>query len=134
MYNEGFENMSVDEKKMKFGNVLVQKSFEFGIRIVKSYKILSGRDKTIYPIYKQLLRSGTSIGANVAEAQSAFSKKEIISKLGISLKEAKESEYWLRLLKETDYLYENEYESLFRDCQELIKLLTAIIKTSKQNL
>lgn len=134
MYNEGFENMAVDEKKVKFENVLVQKSFEFGIRIVKSYKILSTRDKSIYPIYKQLLRSGTSIGANVAEAQSAFSKKEFISKLGISLKEARESEYWLRLLKETEYLHENEYKSLFKDCQELIKLLTAIIKTSKQNL
>ena len=66
---------------MKFENVLVNKSFEFAIRIVKSYKILSERDKSIYPIYKQLLRSGTSIGANVAEAQSAFSKKEFISKL-----------------------------------------------------
>ena len=66
---------------MKFENVLVHKSFEFAIRIVKSYKILSERDKSIYPIYKQLLRSGTSIGVNVAEAQSAFSKKEFISKL-----------------------------------------------------
>ena len=119
---------------MKFENVLVQKSFEYTIRIVKRYKILSERDKSILPIYKQLLRSGTSIGANVAEAQSAFSKKEFISKLGISLKEVRESEYWLRLLRATDFLRENEYESLYKDCLELMKLLTAIIKSSKQNL
>jgi len=75
---------------IKSENVLVQKSFEYALLIVNSYKILLARDKSIYPLYKQPLRSGTSIGANVAEAQSAFSKKEFISKLGISLKEARE--------------------------------------------
>jgi four helix bundle protein len=79
-----------------------------------------------------LLRAGTSIGANVSEAQSAFTKKDFINKLGISLKESKEAEYWLKLLKESDVISEKEFQSLINDCEEIIKLLTSIIKTSKE--
>jgi four helix bundle protein len=123
--------MLVFEKEIAFGSTLVSKSFEFSKRIINSYKILSQRDSSIYPLYKQLLKSGTSIGANIAEAQTAFSKKDFISKLGIALKEAKETEYWLKLLNETNYITEKEFKSLFFDCAELLKMLTASIKTSK---
>ena len=81
---------------------------------------------------KQLLRSGTSIGANVAEAQQAQSRPDFISKLNIALKEAVETNYWLRLLQATDYLTQAEFCSIFSDCRELEKLLTAIIKSSKE--
>lgn len=81
-----------------------------------------------------MLRSGTSIGANITEAQSAYSKKDFINKLGISLKEARESEYWIRPLITTNYLDKNESDSIQNDCEELIKLLTTIIKSSKKNI
>lgn len=85
----------------EFGkNIIELKSFSFGVRIVKLYKFLIKKDRYLEPIFKQLLKSGTSIGANVSESQSAYSKKDFINKLGIALKEAKETEYWLRLLKE----------------------------------
>ena len=80
---------------------------------------------------KQLLRAGTSIGANIAESQQAQSRPDFISKLCIALKEAGETDYWLRLLRATDYLSENEYDSLIIDCKELEKLLTTIIKSTK---
>lgn len=80
------------------------------------------------------MRSGTSIGANIAEAQSAYTKKDFINKLGISLKEARESKYWIKLLVETDHLDKKESASIKNDCEELIKLLTAIIKSSKNNI
>jgi four helix bundle protein len=83
---------------------------------------------------KQLTRCGTSIGANIVEAINAISKKEFIAKLNISLKEAFETRYWLELLRETEYLSENQFISMGDDCTELIKLLTSIIKTTKKNL
>ena len=83
--------MLVFEKEFVYGSILVSKSFEFSKRILNGYRILSKRNISIYPLYKQLLKSGTSIGANIAEAQTAFSKKDFISKLGITLKEAKET-------------------------------------------
>ena len=81
----------------------------------------------------QLLRSGTSIGANVTEADQAQSKADFISKMGIANKEAHETKYWLNLLHKTDYINDDEYSSIFEDCQELIRLLQAIIKTAKDN-
>jgi len=81
-----------------------------------------------------LLRSGTSIGANINEAQEAQSKADFISKLSISLKEARESKYWIELLKETDYLSENEANSIIEDLVEILKLLTSIIKSTKHNI
>ena len=108
-----------------------EKSFQFAIRIVRLYQYLTD-SKREYHLSKQLPRSGTSIGANVAEAQQAQSRADFISKLSISLKEASETDYWLRLLNATEYLSDSEFISVHSDCTELEKLLTAIIKTAKQ--
>ena len=85
-----------------------------------------------FVLSKQLLRSGTSIGANISESQQAQSRADFVNKLNISLKEAYETNYWLRLLRETDYLSPVEFQSVYSDCQELERLLISIIKTSKQ--
>jgi len=97
------------------------------------YKYLC-KEKKEFVISKQVLRSGTSIGANVAEANSAFSKKDFICKLGISLKECSETAHWLDILKDTDFLSEKAYESIHSDCIEITKLLTSSIKTAKRNM
>ena len=110
---------------------VAEKSFAFAIRIVNAYKHLTA-DKKEYVLAKQLLRCGTSIGANISEAQQAQSRADFLSKLSISLKEASETNYWLRLLNATDFLSDLEFNSLITDCRELEKMLTAIIKTSKQ--
>lgn len=126
--------MFVFEKSVKYGNVVLEKSFKFSIRVVKLFEYLIIKNRNIEPLLKQLLRSGTSIGANITEALSAYSKKDFINKLGISLKEARESEYWLRLLTATNHLDKKESDSIQKDCEELIKLLTTIIKSSKNNI
>ena len=108
-----------------------RKSFLFAVRIVKLSNHLNTAKKE-YVLSKQLLRSGTSIGANIAEAEQAQSKADFISKMNIALKEAVETNYWLRLLQATDYLSETEFASIYSDCRELEKMLTAIVKTSKQ--
>ena len=97
------------------------------------YQILV-KDKKEYTLAKQLLRSGTSIGANVREAQNAESAADFVHKLSISLKEANETEYWLCLLRDTDFLTEKEFHSIHDDIVSIIKMLTAIIKTKKRNL
>ena len=112
-------------------NTVELKSFQFAARIVKLCKHLRSTKKE-YTLSKQLLRSGTSIGANVAEAQQAQSRPDFVSKLNIALKEAVETNYWLRLLQAPDYLTQTEFQSIFSDCRELEKLLTSIIKTSKE--
>ena len=114
-------------------NVLLDKSKLFAIRIVNLYKYLCN-DKKEYVLSKQILRSGTSIGANVKESIYAQSKLDFISKLSIALKEASETEYWLELLYQTEYVNSIQFESIHNDCVELLKLLTAIIKSSKRNL
>ena len=106
------------------------KSFRFAVRIVNLCKYLQA-DKKEYILSKQILRCGTSIGANIAEAQQAQSRADFINKLNISLKEAYETDYWLRLLYETQYLDEEAFQSIFSDCCELEKLLISIIKTTK---
>ena len=106
------------------------KSFQFAIRIVNLCKYLQQEQKE-YILSKQLVRSGTSIGANVAEAQQAQSKPDFIHKMNIALKEVCETDYWLRLLYATNYLTEKEYESIISDCTETGKLLTAIVKSAK---
>ncbi len=111
-------------------NTIEEKSFHFSVRIVRLCRLLQ-EEKKEYILSKQLLRAGTSIGANVAESQQAQSRADFISKLNISLKEAVESNYWIRLLRATDYLSETEFESIIADCRELEKLLTAIIKSSR---
>lgn len=113
-------------------NVLKQKSYEFAIRIVNLYKHLVSDFKE-YVLSKQVLRSGTSVGANVAEANQAQSDPDFISKLSIALKETVETIYWLELLKDTNYITETQAESLLQDCNELKAILIASIKTKKQN-
>ena len=111
-------------------SVLEQKSFQFSIRIVDLCRHLRNSRKE-YTLSKQLLRSGTSIGANIAEAQQAQSKADFISKLSIALKETTETKYWIRLISAPGYLSEQEYQSIFSDCIELEKMLVSSVKTSK---
>jgi four helix bundle protein len=114
---------------MAHKNIALEKSKAFAIRIYHLYKDLC-ETKREYVLAKQLLRSGTSIGANLTEAQYSVSKKEFIYKVSISLKEAAETEYWIELLKETAVITEAEYSSLIADCRELLRLLISISKTS----
>ena len=113
-------------------NISVEKSFAFAVRIVNLYKYLTKKRKE-YVLSKQLLRSGTSIGANIAEAQRGQSKADFIAKMSIASKEANETHYWLKLLYKTDYLNKSQYESMNTDVNELISILTAICKTSNLN-
>ncbi|MBJ6117006.1 four helix bundle protein [Pontibacter sp. BT310] len=114
-------------------NVIVAKSYAFAIRIVKLYEHLKG-EKQEYVLAKQLLRSGTSVGANVEEAVAGQSTIDFIHKLSIARKEARESSYWLRLLHDTAYIKQNHFESIHADCEEIIKILNSIIITSKAKL
>ena len=111
-------------------NVVKDKSFAFAVRIVNLYKYLTN-DKKEFVLSKQLLRSGTAIGALIRESEHAESKADFIHKLSIALKEANETDYWLDLLHQTDYLTEKEYQSIKDNIIELLKLLATIIKTSK---
>ena len=112
-------------------NVLKIKSYSFAIRIVKLSQFLQN-DKKEFVLSKQLLRSGTAIGALIREAEYAQSKTDFIHKLSIALKEANETEYWINILKDTGYIDEKLFESLLNDCQEILKLLVSSIKTAKQ--
>ena len=109
-------------------NIGLEKSRKFAIRIYNLYKHLCDT-KREYTLAKQLLRSGTSIGANLSEAQYAVSKKEFLVKTTISLKECAETEFWLDLLKETGLLTQNEYNSIIQECKEILKLLITSTKT-----
>jgi len=112
-------------------NVIVDKSKLFAVRIINLYKYLSN-EKREYVLSKQILRSGTSIGANVKEAIRGQSKADFYAKMNIALKESSETEYWLELLYETDYLTEQQFKSIYPDCQELIKILMSITKTQNE--
>jgi len=114
------------------GNVIADKSFAFAIRIVKLYKWMC-KEKREFVLSKQLLRSGTSVGANISEALQGQSKRDFLMKMNIALKEASETNYWLRLLKETDYLTERQQRSILNDCIELEKLLTSIVRTTSNS-
>ena len=114
-------------------NTVKEKSVRFAVIIVKFYKFLTD-EKHEFVMSKQILRSGTSIGANIAESNNAISKKDFLSKLYIALKECSETLYWLDLLYRTEYLDENQYRSLQADCDELYRLLQSITKTIKTNL
>lgn len=109
-----------------------QKSFSFAVRIVKLTKYLR-ENKKEQVLSKQLLRCGTSIGANVAEAQQAQSRPDFISKFNIALKEAAETDYWLCLLHETGYLSNQQFSSIIFDCREVEKILVSIVKSAKSN-
>ena len=110
-------------------NPIVDLTYQFGVRIVKFYKYLT--TKQVYVLSKQLLRCGTSIGANVHESIHAQSKADFISKMNIALKEADETDYWLRLLRDSDVINEQEFVSLRKDVKQIIGTLVKIIKTSK---
>ena len=110
---------------------IYEKSMKFAVRIVKLSQYLR-ESKEEYVLSKQVLRSGTSIGANAAEARQAKSKREFIAKMSISLSEASETEFWLELLYRSEYLKSEEYESMAEDSRELEKILTAIVKTSRK--
>ncbi len=117
---------------MKQRSIIGEKSLAYAIRIVKLYKYLyENKRETV--LSKQLLRSGTSIGANTRESKNAQSRNDFLNKLNIALKEADETEYWLELLYQTEYLDENEYQSIQKDTSELIKILTSIIKKLKED-
>lgn len=116
---------------MKGENVVYDRALNFSVRIVKLYRYLV-EDKVEYVMSKQLLRSGTSIGANISESVSAESTSDFIHKLAISQKEAEETLYWLLLLFKTDYLSETQYNSVSADCIEIKKLLSSIALTLKQ--
>ena len=113
-------------------SVTLDKSKDFAIRIVNLYKYLCN-EKREFIMSKQILRCGTSIGANLSEAICGISRNDFLAKVFISLKECAETRYWLELLNKTDYLSDSEVKSIDNDCTELIKLLTSTIKTTRRN-
>ena len=115
-----------------FGTLLEDKCMNFSVRIVNLCRFLN-EEKHEYNISKQMFRSGTSIGANVAEAQCAVSRNDFVSKLYISLKESNETLYWLRLLYNTRYLSEIQFKSVYADCEELKRILMSVTKNARAN-
>jgi four helix bundle protein len=111
-------------------NILQEKSYVFALRIIKLYKYLCSEHKE-YELSRQVLKSGTSIGANVEEAIGGQSEKDFLSKLSISYKEARETHYWLRLLNDSDYIETKAFDSIISECNELLKLIGSIQKTIK---
>jgi len=118
---------------MKQNNIVQEKSFAFAVRIINLYKYLT-EQKQEYILSKQILRSGTSIGANIEESIGGQSDKDFLSKISISYKETRETIYWLKLLKETDYISEKMYNSTFADAEELCKIIGKIQTTIKKNV
>lgn len=114
-------------------NLILTKSKMFSLRVIKLYKYLC-EEKREFVLSKQLLRSGTSIGANARESKNAQSTSDFINKLSIALKEADETQYWLELLHESDFLDDKQFQSIYTDASELIALLVSIIKTTKNKL
>jgi len=121
--------MSV-ELKNESKSIIADKSYTFALQIISVYKELKKENEFV--LSRQILRSGTSIGANVNEAISAISKKDFVFKLGISLKEARETKYWLNLLKDSYFISQEIFNKSNKDCDELIKVLSSIILTTKQ--
>ncbi len=117
---------------MKTDNIVQAKSFDFAVRVVNLSKFLI-EEKREFVLSKQVLRSGTSVGANVEEAIGGFSSNDFLYKMTTSYKEARETRYWLRLLHECNYINDEAFQSISSDCEELIRLLTKIIKTTKEH-
>ena len=115
---------------MKNDNVIVEKSLNFAVRIVNLYKYLCS-EKQEFVMSKQLLRSGTSVGANVHEGIEGQSKADFVAKMSIALKEISETGYWIEILHRTEYLSDEQYQSINSDCKEIAKILTSIVKNSK---
>ena len=118
---------------MKKENVVMNKSYAFALRIVKLYKYLV-YEKKEYVLSKQLLRSGTSIGALIREGEHAQSKADFLNKMNVALKEANETQYWIELLRDSSYLSFEESLSIYDNANELIRLLASIVKSTKQSL
>jgi len=118
--------------KMTKDNVTYKKAYNFAIRIVKAYQYLC-EEKKEYVLSKQMLRSGTSIGANIAEANGAISEADFSNKISIAYKECLETKYWLSLLKDTDYVSEKSFESMHTDADEIAKILFSILKKTRIN-
>ena len=116
-------------------NVIREKGFQFAVRIVRLYQYLTNAENSHreFVMAKQVLRSGTSVGANIRESRRAQTTRDFLTKLYIALKEADETGYWLELLKETGYISEEQYDSINKDCEEILKLLSSIILTTKTN-
>ena len=117
---------------MKEENLILQKSKAFALRIIKLSQYLNDEKKE-YVLSRQVLKSGTSIGANVKEAVRAQSTADFLSKMQIALKEASETEYWLELLTESEYITGNAADSVLQDCREQIRIITSIVRTTKEN-
>lgn len=117
---------------MKEENIIQEKSYAFAVRIIRLCQFLTEKKKE-FVLSKQILRSGTSIGANIEEAIGGQSRPDFISKINIAYKEARETSYWLRLLKDTDFISPTEFDSIHADVYELRKIMGAILKTSKSN-
>ena len=113
-------------------NILLEKSFAFAVRVVRAYKYLVD-DKKEFVLSKQFLRSGTSIGANAEEAIGGQSRPDFVAKMNIAYKEARETNYWIRLLQATDYFAEAQAKSLLSDNEELLKIISSILITTKNN-
>ena len=122
-----------DKLSMMKENVVKNKSFAFAVRVIKLHQFLCEQKKE-YILSKQLLRSGTSVGAMVREAEHAETKNDFKHKMGIAQKEINETIYWLELLKETNYITQEQFESINSDAIEIIKLITAILKSTKNNI
>ena len=114
-------------------NVIQEKSYRLAVRVVNLYKYLVDERKA-YALARQVLRSGTSIGANVEEALGGQSKKDFVAKMSIAYKEARETHYWIRLLRDTDYLNPDQAHSLLTDLDEILKITASILKTSKESI
>ena len=124
----------MENGKLKVGKGAVEvKSYNFALRIINLYKFVAFKRKESI-LSKQILRSGTAIGALVKESEHAQSKADFLNKMNIALKEANETEYWLMLLKDSNYIDEQNFNSIHKDLIEIIKLLVSIVKTTKQNL
>lgn len=121
-------NMEYTEKE----NIILTKTYNFAIRIVRLYQYLC-REKKEFELSKQVLRSGTSIGANAEEAAGGLSRKDFLAKLGVSYRETRETRYWLRLLRDTDYISIEQAQSMLNDAEEILRIITAIQKSTKDN-
>ena len=118
---------------MKQDNTILQKSDDFAVRIINLYKHLA-YEKNEYVLSKQILRSGTSIGANICEAVCGFSKKDFLSKMYIAFKESNETLYWIHLLYRTEYIDKEGYLSIKKDCEDIINMLSSITKTTSNSI
>ena len=114
-------------------NIVAIKSYKFALKIISLYKVLAFEKKE-FVLSKQLLRSGTAVGALVKEAEHAQSKSDFLNKMNVALKEINETEYWLMLLKDSSIISKKEFDSIYIDCVELIKILASIVKTAKTSL